>query len=110
MPTSFERQCLGALKLAGTVLGESPFTLTKIPGTFHGVFNELTQERSLDDGEQGGGRKTVYGAVLICARDQFRRTKPGLGMVATLEYHKFRVVKVDEDAISFTLYLGNFNR
>lgn len=115
MATAYQRQCLGALKLAEKIIGPTDFTLSKIPGQFHGVFNQLSQEREFM--EEGSGRKITYHAILICPMDQFR-SLPTMGMVATITTkagtalamtRKLRVVKVEEDSISFTLQLGNVN-
>jgi len=105
--TSFERQCLGALKLAGAVMGEEEFTLSGLAGPFHGVYNEFTQEREFTD---DGGRKTTCSCAIICSRDQFDGQQPKLGMIGTVFGHqKYRVVKLDNDAISYTFYFGNLN-
>lgn len=104
--SGFERQCLGALELAGKIIGEATFTLTGVSGKCHGVFSELSKERDLDD---GGGRKTSYTGTLVCPASQFTGKKPDLGARLTLAGRTYRLVKVDEDSISFTLWMGNVN-
>jgi hypothetical protein len=103
----FERQCLGALELASRVLGEVDFTLSGVPGTCRGVLDQFTQEREIAD---AGGRTTTVSAAIVCPRSQFGRRKPALGMRVTIAGETHRLSKLDEDSISFTLWLGNVNR
>jgi len=101
-----ERRCLGALELAGKILGETDFTLAGLPGTHHGVFSEFSEEREISD--KGGSKVSVTGTI-VCANSQFGRKRPALGMRMEILGRTMRVVKVDHDSISHTLWLGHVN-
>ena len=107
----FDRQCLAALKLSQKIIGDTPFQMSGIPGTFSGIFSELSQEREFS--EEGTGRKITYTAAIVAEITQFK-TAPSLGAKITLVNHsrarKFRVVRLQSDEISHTLTLGNINQ
>lgn len=106
--SAFEKRCLGALELAGRILGEADFTIDGVPGTCRGVFNEFSEEREIDD-DTGGAKVSVSG-VIVCPISQFTRQKPARGRRVKIHGRELRVAKLDEDSISFTLWLGHLSR
>lgn len=109
MSSLLDRQCAGALRLASLIIGTEEFIISGTPGKYYGAFDQLSCERELDVFDSGGGRKTTYSGTLVCALADFPREKPKLGAKVSVQGKVMRLVKLDSDTISVTLYLGNIN-
>lgn len=90
------------------ILGTEEFTIPGLTGTFTGILNEFTAERSIDL----GGKQGLYSATLVCDLDQFddldgplERTLEGKRL--TLSGRSYKIDRVAIDSLNATLGLAN---